>query len=132
MFQFDLNFGQIAENEVFALFRVKYPESQQKEGYFREYDFSTGEYEVEVKYDYKANKTGNLCIEKTVDGAPSGIQTTTAKYWVFYLNPKEIRVATPQELLNLPSKDVTFTTEGKIVNAFLIDKELVPILKIIP
>lgn len=38
---------------------------------------------VEHKYDGKARSTGNLFVEYSQKGKPSGLATTTADYWAF-------------------------------------------------
>ena len=41
---------------------------------------------VEVKRDRKVSKTGNLAIEISLNGEPSGLTTTSAHWWVFVLS----------------------------------------------
>lgn len=132
MWEADLKLGLSTEFIIFNEFLTKYPKAERRMGYFKEYDFTTGEFEVEVKHDQRANDTGNICIETSVNGIPSGITTSTAKYWVFYINHKETRIATPQEILEMPHKRITFTIKGNVVEALLIKKELIPIMSRIP
>ncbi len=40
---------------------------------------------IEVKFDKKFKETGNIAIEYTSRGKPSGICTTEADYWAFIL-----------------------------------------------
>lgn len=47
-------------------------------------DVLTGK--LEVKTDFMAHKTGNLAIEIECNGKPSGIQTSTANWWLFNIN----------------------------------------------
>jgi len=63
-FRHDLEVGQLAEKELGNIF-----------------ENST----IEVKNDLKAPKTGNLFIEYMSRGKLSGISTTEADYWCFYV-----------------------------------------------
>jgi hypothetical protein len=60
-FKYDLEVGNVAENEFAALL------SNSK---------------VEVKYDIMAEHTGNVFVEFESRGKPSGIATTQAHFWV--------------------------------------------------
>lgn len=77
----DLAFGQKYENEF-----QKIVEGQ-----------------VEVKADRLWKKTSNLFIEKESRGKPSGIEVSTAKYWVFFLDVEgrnnQIFIGIPLDLL---------------------------------
>ena len=59
-------------------------------------DFILNGTKIDMKYDYKANETGNLAFEigkyskakmLMYDG---NLNTTTSKYFLYWLNPKEI------------------------------------------
>jgi hypothetical protein len=45
--------------------------------------FNGNSVKIEVKVDYMAHKTGNVFIEYSSRGKPSGIATTDAKYWMY-------------------------------------------------
>jgi hypothetical protein len=51
-------------------------------------------YGIEVKYDPKSNETGNVVVEIEMNGKPSGLMTTTAKYWVFYDDDMFMQIST--------------------------------------
>lgn len=83
---------------------------------------------VEVKADRLWQKTSNVFIEVQSRNKPSGIEVSTAKYWVFFLEvPKrknQIFVGIPLELLKkfvvgYPQKrgGDNFTSVGYIVPA---------------
>ena len=59
------------------------------EGNFKYYDFiafkNGEELRCEVKSDRLASNTGNLCIEFECWGNPSGIATTKADVWVYFV-----------------------------------------------
>lgn len=63
-FKHDLKIGEAAEDWVNELFNG----SSKK---------------IEVKVDYIAHKTGNVFIEYSSRGNPSGIATTDADYWIY-------------------------------------------------
>ena len=84
-FHSDLAFGE--ENELFILkkVKIKYPKAYKVEGYCKEWDIFVPEKEVgiEVKSDRASHKTGNVVIEDSYGGKPSGIETTKAAWWVY-------------------------------------------------
>lgn len=69
-------------------------------GYLKEYDiigkFKDLPITFEVKNDKMSNDTGNFGIEYESWGKPSGIATTTAKYWIhkmygdYYITPTKV------------------------------------------
>ena len=61
-FKYDLKIGQVKEKELGDIFKNK---------------------TIEVKYDLKALKTGNVYVEYSSRFKPSGIATTTANYYCF-------------------------------------------------
>lgn len=61
-FKYDLQIGQIKEKELGSIFYDK---------------------KIEVKYDLKALKTGNVYVEYESRGENSGISTTKADYYCF-------------------------------------------------
>lgn len=62
-FTHDLKFGELGEDWANQLF--------------------TGGFKVEVKMDTMAHTTGNVFIEYSSRGKPSGIATTDADYWMY-------------------------------------------------
>ena len=44
---------------------------------------------IEVKFDRKTRETGNVYIEYESRGKPSGIRTTEAKYWTYFIQDEE-------------------------------------------
>ena len=77
-FRHDLEVGQLAENALADIF-----------------ENST----IEVKNDLKASKTGNLFIEYMSRGKPSGITTTEADFWCFYVS--DVFMIIPTDKLRL-------------------------------
>ena len=59
-------------------------------GYWREFDVSSiaGDTSLEVKLDTKSISTGNVAVEYSCKGNPSGIEATTADYFVFVIPEK--------------------------------------------
>ena len=58
-------------------------------GYFKEYDLiitkDNNETRIEVKSDRHASKTGNLAIEYECNNKPSGITSTEADYYIYFI-----------------------------------------------
>lgn len=86
-FQRDLKQGQVYETKAEEYFL--YDTVEHKKGYFKEFDMifikDGVKTKVEVKSDRLASKTGNLCIEWRYKGKPSGITSTTADYWLYFI-----------------------------------------------
>jgi hypothetical protein len=86
-FKRDLQQGK--KYERLATDYFDYDDLYMSKGYCKEYDFCCvkgGEKTyVEVKSDRLAGKTGNLCIEYEYKGKPSGINATTADYWMYFI-----------------------------------------------
>lgn len=61
-FKYDLKVGQVKEKELGEVFKSK---------------------KIEVKYDLKALNTGNVYVEYSSRGKPSGISTSEADYYCF-------------------------------------------------
>lgn len=83
----DLQTGLFYETELMK--HIKHKSYEQSQGNFKEYDLkvykkngSTSTYEV--KADKMINITGNICIEYMCRNKPSGISTSTAKYWTIF------------------------------------------------
>ena len=86
-FHKDLKQGQKYETK--CLEYLDYDSVIHKKGYFKEYDltiFKNGHpIKIEVKSDRQASKTGNLAIEYECNNNPSGITSTKADYWVYFV-----------------------------------------------
>lgn len=83
-FNSDLKFGK--KYEVEALNYFKYTKVCMSEGLFKGYDFILDDkIKVEVKADRMAQKTCNIAIEHTYKGYKSGITTTKAHYYVYFV-----------------------------------------------
>jgi hypothetical protein len=49
---------------------------------------------VEVKRDLKAAETGNVAVEVSYHGQPSGLLTSSAAYWAFVLDREAVLIKT--------------------------------------
>ena len=84
----DLAFGQKYERELISVLKLEGARLAEKK--CKEYDVinpledGTLEY-YEVKSDRLAHKTGNIAIEFMYKGQPSGILTTKAHYWSYFI-----------------------------------------------
>ena len=109
--------GQIAETKVCELISHLGNIEKNKCNKFDIKVIGPIDFSLEVKYDNMANITNNIAVEffNTKLAKPSGIETSHANFWVFYLNDSEIYFVTLKELKqyvaqNKPYK--TFTNAG--------------------
>jgi len=83
-FQEDLKFGN--SYEIKSLQYLKYDTYEIKKGYFKQYDILLDNTtKVEVKAEKMAGITGNIAIEYSCSGRPSGILTTECDLWVHFI-----------------------------------------------
>jgi hypothetical protein len=86
-------------------------------------------YGIEVKYDPKSIETGNVIVEIEMNGKPSGLMTTTAKYWVFYDDDMFMQISTRNIIKCIFLNKLVYTEfTGKgdkaTKKAFLVKKEI--------
>lgn len=99
--------------EIKLLSHVEHVKYIQSKGYFKEYDLKIyhkpKRYNTyEVKSDKQINIYGNICIEYECNNKPSGITTSTARYWAIF-EPKD----TLYTLYIIPSKIIREYIEDK-------------------
>ena len=86
-FQNQLSQGQ--KYEKICLEYLEYDTVKHMKGSFKEYDLiiykGEEEIKIEVKSDRQASKTGNLAIEYECNKKGSGITTTEADYWIYFI-----------------------------------------------
>jgi hypothetical protein len=77
--------ARTVEEEVLKLIQKKYPQSFKEDGNHKEYDLYIPEIKksVEIKWDKKSDSTGNYFIETALNEKPSGLEATTADWWIF-------------------------------------------------
>jgi hypothetical protein len=129
-FHEDLAKGLSIEKLVLDIYRKECPCATIVNAY-KGYDIWLPEenYGIEVKYDPKSNETGNVVGEIEMNGKPSGLMATTAKYWVFYDDELFMQVSTRNiiKCIFLNKLIYTeFTGKGDKVSkkAFLVKKEI--------
>ena len=123
--------GKQSENIILKMVQNKYPKAYIKEGYHKEYDIMIPEIDktIEVKKDFKSQYTGNVVIEMEMNNRPSGLQTTTADWWVFHLDETEIVWITLERLKEMVEFEdynlVEFIGEGDEISklAYLAPKK---------
>lgn len=83
-FKSDITAGEEQEQRLLALIKKKYPSAYKVQGNHKQFDLSVPEVKktVEVKFDRKSKETGNIFIECSFNGEPSGIEATTADFWI--------------------------------------------------
>ena len=91
-FELDLQTGKDVEQEVLEIIQKKYPLSFAIDGMFKGYDLFVPEIAagVEVKADSMSHETGNVFIEISLGGKPSGLMVTLATYWAYVINDEVI------------------------------------------
>lgn len=85
-FEKDLERGRKKEKESGEYFQNQLGGELQlaPDKYFPDWDFQL-RIAFEIKYDYMAEKTGNIAFEYASNGQPSGVKLSRAHYWgVFY------------------------------------------------
>jgi len=130
-FKESLSSGKQSEKIVLKMVQNKYPKAYIKEGYHKEYDIMIPEINktIEVKKDFKSQYTGNVVIEMEMNNRPSGLQTTTADWWVFHLDETEIVWITLERLKEMVElegyKLVEFIGDGDEISkqAYLVPKK---------
>lgn len=87
--KFNEQLSQGHKYEKESLEYLEYDTVKHMKGYFKEYDliinkdgFKT---KIEVKSDRQASKTGNLCIEYECNNKSSGITSTEADFWIYFI-----------------------------------------------
>jgi hypothetical protein len=72
---------------------LEYDEYEMAKGNFKPYDIKiknkSDTYTIEVKADRKTKTTGNVVIEFECNKKPSGITTTEADYWAYFIDGTE-------------------------------------------
>ena len=84
-FQQDLQFGQRWEDIFIQQFAKHNSILYRPKGYFREFDVEIDGIRYEVKADKRTHSTNNVCIEYEHTGKPSGISTTTADFYIYFV-----------------------------------------------
>lgn len=109
-FDADLEFGQKYEVEAMKL--LEYDRIRRKTGKFSPYDFEifrgSTMIKVEVKSDRLGVKTGNIAIEVECNGRKSGLNTTQADLWMYFLVNGDRFVC-----LKLPTSDLKRITKSR-------------------
>jgi len=86
-FNSDLAFGNIYEKKLVEL--IPNESYLIKEGYFPDYDVEITNNNIMATYEVKADrytyKTNNVAIEFECNNSPSGIATTTADYYAYFV-----------------------------------------------
>lgn len=109
-----LAFGQIYERET--LKHIKYDTYEFSIGKFKEWDIKTTTDDIDTYYEVKSElncfKYGNILVEYSCNGNPSGIAGTTADYWVHYAIKDKIKNI--YELRIIPVRELRQMIEDKL------------------
>ena len=112
-FASDLKIGQSYENQYLTM--IDYDSYEISKGCFKPYDIKVMNGDITTTYEIKADRmtarTGNVVIEYKCNGKPSGITSSEADYWVYFI------VGT-QEYIKIPTNVVRqFILEKKYKNS---------------
>jgi len=104
-FEKDLERGQLYELKL--LEHIKFVDFERPLGNFKEYDIlikkkNNKTITYEVKADRLIYNTDNICIEYECFNKPSGISTSTAKYWAIF----EVKNDKKYRLYRIPTKKI--------------------------
>jgi hypothetical protein len=130
-FQKDLATGHVYEKR--SLLYLHYDTHKFIQGYHKEYDLEIindgKRITIEVKSDKQASLTNNLAIEYECNKKPSGITSTTADYWVYFIvfEDREECYKIPTEELKKLVKDCKQVSggDGQRSRLYLINKSIV-------
>ena len=103
-FKIDNAMSDISEIYVLNWLRTEKgcPTAYKREGFVKECDYEVPELKckMELKTDLRSNDTGNLFIEVNFNKSPSGIMTSSSKYWLIS-DGKVIRMFKKKELFDM-------------------------------
>ncbi|MGC8542095.1 MAG: hypothetical protein ACP5QA_15900 [Phycisphaerae bacterium] len=89
----DLADGKSAERRIAAFFQLLGYAVEQSAGYAPGHDLTiTGK--IEVKHDRAALRTGNVAIETSCRGRPSGLAATQSAWWIFVVGDTAYAITT--------------------------------------
>lgn len=132
----DLKFGNQYEQELIKIYEMDNYEIMK--GKFKEYDIKQILEDGKIRYweckaDRFTHRTNNICIEFESYGKPSGIITTTANYYAYFVISSDLL---SYDLYTIPTKKLRHCIENnlykKIMNGgtsyknkfYLFDKDL--------
>ncbi len=146
-FNEDLEFGKIYEKKLVKLIKswgltegekVYKKKVYVKKGFFPYYDVYYSHYDItdtkvikryEVKADRKAYKYNSIYLENTYKGKPSGIQTTQADFYAYYIikeNKEEDLYIIPTSTLKQIINEEKYTTmkHNKTTTGYIISLDI--------
>lgn len=130
-FEKDLKTGHLYEQR--SLLYLEYDEYKIMEGYFKEYDIEIIKnneiIKIEVKSDKQAALTGNLAIEYECNNKKSGIASSTADFYIYFIvfdNYEEVFKIPLDELKKIVKKcKKTTGGDGNRSKMYLLPKKIV-------
>lgn len=110
----DLKFGKKYENELLKY--LYYDSYETIDGIFKDYDLKININQKSITYEVKADrityKTNNIAIEYECSKKKSGISTTKADFYAYFI----IKPNDNYDLYIIPTKDIkTFIKENKFI-----------------
>lgn len=103
MFQNDLKFGNFYENKLISDLKLENVTMAPSKKFY-DWDIMANNITYEVKTDRYTSRTGNFCIEFRCNNNPSGISTSKADYYAYYVTPN--LKGAKDELYLIPTNDL--------------------------
>jgi len=114
MFINDLKLGQKYEKKLLEM--LSYDSFNHQCGYCKEYDFTITKDGITTKYEVKSDRrainTNNIAIEYMCNDKPSGITTTEAEIYAYFI----IKSSELFDLYLIPTKDLRQMINNKKYN----------------
>ena len=110
-----LEFGHKYEMKFISKMLLTSPSASifRPEGAHKEYDVIIDDIQYEIKADTIGERTGNIAIEYEGNGVPSGIETTTSQFYVYYLiGAEEVCYLIPTQFI----RDLITSTKPRSLN----------------
>ena len=111
----DLEMGEKYQQKLLDI--LAYDTYEMAEGNFKPYDlkicYNSDTITFEVKADRKTRTTGNMVIEYECSNKPSGITTTEADYWAYFIDGTDTYYLIPTEHIRTMIKDKKYSKKVK-------------------
>ena len=114
-FASDLKMGNEYEQKYLTM--IDYDSYEISKGCFKPYDIKVMNGDITTTYEIKADRmtarTGNVVIEYKCNGKPSGITSSEADYWVYFIVGTEEYIKIPTNVVRQFILDKKYTKKIK-------------------
>ncbi len=109
----DRMFAKIYENDYLLKLNNISTNNELMEGNVIEFDIKNEKLKYEIKACRYAIRTHNICIEFEFKGNPSGISTSTADYWIYYVVNKDEKTKIYEYYYEIPTQYIKHLIDEK-------------------